>query len=664
MARKIAYIKGFAGIALLSCAMPFAAHAQVQAAADPEFDEILALDIADLSVTSVSRREQKLTDTAAAVYVITQEDLRRSGATSIPEALRLAPGVQVAKVGSNRWAISARGFNGPLSNKLLVLLDGRTIYTPVFSGTYWDDQGTLIEDIDRIEVIRGPGASLWGANAVNGVINIITKKAEDTQGNLVSLTGSLRGGLAEGRHGGKIGANTYYRSYLTHSDVGSTVAPTGGSNKDSWDRTRAGFRVDTKASEGTDYTFQGDIYGGEQDQITNRFTTVAPFRTNVQSNNTSVGGNVLGRWTHQDADGSQFMLQGYLDHYIRLEDTFDQRVSTSDIQLQQTTPVNGRNNFIWGGGARVYAQNLAGEDTVFVNDRYQLQKVFNIYAQNEYAVIPRSVFLTVGSKLEHNDFTGFEIEPSTRLSWQPTTNQTLWGAISRAVRTPSTYENDVNALALVQAGTPLVESRLLGNPGQKAETVIAYELGYRIQPKRNLSFNTSLFYNTYDRLQTISSPGALQTGLNGNTVVPYSFSNLGSAHTYGAEIAANWNISADWRLAGSYTFTRLDVDNASAVAVSLKPTERQTPRNQFAIQSYYSVSETVHWDNNLYYVGRLSSTVPSYLRYDTRMAWLALPGLELSLIGRNLLDNAHPEFPGTPQAEVRRTVIGQVLWKF
>lgn len=648
------------------CAIAPYARAQAQATPpDPEFDELLSLDIADLSVTSVSKRSQKLTDTAAAIYVITQEDMRRSGATSIPEALRLVPGVQVAKVASNRWAISARGFNGPLANKLLVLLDGRTLYTPVFSGVYWDDQSTLIEDIDRIEVIRGPGASLYGANAVNGVINIITKTAEETQGNLVSLTGTTRGGLVEGRHGGKLGENTYYRAYATYQDASKTNNPTTNkSNFDDWNRARTGFRMDTRKIEGNSYTLQGDFYTGTQQAEITEALPAAPLRQTVRSENDSLGGNILGRWNHTIDSRSQLMLQGYVDHYSRIEDNFIQHVTTADVQAQHTIALDARNNFIWGGGARFYDTRLEGTYSTSVNEEVDNHHVLNTFVQDEYAILPEKLYLTLGSKFEYYDLNGFQVEPSARLSWHPTQNQTVWGAVSRAVRTPSIYEEDINVVALTQAGAPNTELRIIGNRAQESEELVAYELGHRIQPVKNVSLDTALFYNNYDKLQTFGTPLATYLGANGNNVQPYPITNLGSGHTYGAEFAGNWKVTGNWRLAGSYTYTRLQLDTATNVAATLAATEKLTPRNEFALQSYYSPIDEVHWDNMLYFISSLRTPADAYLRYDTRVAWLATPGLELSIIGRNLFDPRHVEYPATPQAEISRAFIGQVLWKF
>lgn len=656
------YMALLLGVAML----PVQAYAQSAAAgrSDPEFDKILEMDIADLTVTSVAKRDQKLTDTPAAVYVVTQEEIRRAGVNSIVEALRLVPGVQVARVMGNRWAVSARGFNGALSNKILVQIDGRSIYTPVFSGTYWEDQSTLIQDIDRIEVVRGPGASLYGANAVNGVINIITKPASETQGNLVSALGTTTGGLVEARHGGKLGDNSFYRVYGQYTETGSSKRPNGGSNHDDRTRQRTGFRWDKKDGSSNSYTLQGDMYNGNQGAISTFATLTAPYSQTFITDNESFGGNVLGRWIHKLSDDSQLNLQAYVDHYTRKEMNSEQRVTTLDFQAQHSVRVDERNHFIWGGGVRSYLEDLQGAYPISVSEEYGQHELINLFAQNEYAVIPDVLYWTLGSKFEYNDFTGFEVQPSTRLSWHPTQNQTVWGAISRAVRMPSTIEDDISLLSAVAPTTPVTEFRVVGNKGQKAEELLAYEIGHRIQPERNLSFDTALFYNDFDNLQTIgtASPGYLSP--SGSFVIPYQINNLGEGQVYGAEFSANWNVTADWRLVGTYTSLKMDLDVAPGAVGNLNAAEDSSPRNQFSLRSYYNVSDWLHWDNMFYYVDDLGPTVPDYLRFDTRVAFLVTSGLEVSLIGRNLLKEKHTEFPNNPQSVVARTYMGQVIWKF
>jgi iron complex outermembrane receptor protein len=657
----------FFSIALATLILPIGitTYAQAAPSSDAEFDQLLSLDIADLTVTSVSKREQKVSDTAAAVYVITQEDLRRSAITSIPDALRMVPGLQVARVSASSWAISSRGFNGALSNKLLVLIDGRSIYTPVFSGVYWDDQSTMIEDIERIEVIRGPGASLWGANAVDGIINIITKSSDKTQGNFASATGTTTGGLLEVRHGGAISPDLTYRTYAQYFNSGSSQNPSNTSNNDSWYRGRGGFRMDGKNSGGDTYTLQGNAYGGKEDTESHFAVLTSPDLQTSLSDSTSYGANLLGRWTHQLSTDSQVTVQSYVDHYSRLETNDDQHVSTADIEAQHSIKLNDRNNFIWGGGARVYEEQIDGNFSIAVNHPHQTHEILNTFLQDEYALLPNMLYATLGSKFEYNDYTGVEIEPTARLSWHVTRDQTVWGAVSRAVRTPSTIDEDINLALRTTPGTPTTVSRIVGNTDQESEVLIAYELGHRIQATRDLSFDTSVYYNDFSRLETVNTvPGAAYTNpADGTVVLPFQISNLGSGHVYGAEITSNWNISERWRLSGSYTYANMSLDTRPG-ATSLQAAQSLTPHNQFSARSYFNLTDTIHWDNMLYYVSALAPPVNAYTRYDSRLAWLVKPGVEISLIGRNLLSPRHLEFASTPETEVARSFVAQVRWRF
>ncbi len=627
---------------------------------DLEFEEILALDIADLTVTSVSKRAQKLNQAAAAVYVVTSEDLRRSGVTSIPDALRMVPGVNVAQVGSNRWAISARGFNSVLANKLLVMIDGRTVYTPIYSGTYWDDQSTLIENIERIEVIRGPGASLYGANAVNGIISIITKNAAQTQGNYLSAAGGNEERFVEARHGSKAG-NAYWRSYGRLAGYDDAERPGGADNRDAWRRARVGFRVDSEGKRRNVYTVHGDAYTSRFDSQTRVLQPTAPFTTTVTNDNSSYGGNVLGRWTHALQDGGETSLQAYLDHYTRQETIFNQRVSTADVQFQHNFALNERNHFIWGTGARYIVENTDGTYAASLNDRSVERSVLNFFAQNEYAVIPREMYLTLGSKFEHNSFTGFEVQPSARLSWQLATNQTLWASVARAVRTPSEIEDQVVIVAQLFPTTPPGGLAIVGNTGAEAEELIAYELGWRYQPTRRVSLDTALFYNDYDNLQAFSQPGTPFVR-EGTVLTPFPFATLGEASTYGVEIAPGWSVTDTWRLSGSYSFLMQDFElNSNAFAYYTSGT---SPKHQASLRSYLNLSKTVQWDAAAYYVSSLNGGIGSYMRLDTRLGWQALPNVELSLIGMNLLNAKHKEFPNTPQAQIERAGLARVTVRF
>jgi len=642
---------------------PLAPATQV-ASSDSEMDKILSLDISDLTVTSASKRTQKLTDTAAAVYVITQEDIKRSGATTIPDALRMVPGLEVAQTSSDTWAIASRGFNNALSDKLLVMIDGRSIYSPVHSGVYWDDQSTFLPDIERIEVIRGPGSSLWGANAVDGIINIITKNAADTQGNYVSAAVGTAENFVEGRQGGKTDDNTFYRVYGQYSHYGPTQNMNNDDNNDSWYRGRSGFRVDSTPSGQDSYTVQGDVYGGQQNTQQTLPIPVSPFSATTAPDDSSYGGNILARWNHQVSSDSSTSLQAYIDHYSLLQqDIADQHVSTADIQFQNNIKLDDRNNFIWGAGSRFYYEDILGTFEASFNDPSSTHYIFNTFAQDEYAIVRDKVFLTLGSKFEYNDYTGFEFEPSSRIAWHLTDTQMVWAAVSRAVRTPSSIEEDVSLAAEVLPTTPATVFRLEGNPDQKDEDLIAYEIGHRIQPVRNLSFDTTAYYNDFNNLLTLGPPGTPVMS-NGLEVVPYEVNNLGSGHVFGAEEAASWNVTSNWRLMGSYTFLKMVLEEPPSNTASLQSTEGLAPEHQFSVRSYWNVTDKVQWDNMLYYVSAITPPAGTYFRYDTRVGWQIVPGIEASLIGRNLLDNEHAEFPATPQAQIPRSALAQISWKF
>lgn len=639
---------------------------QQLASADTELDQMLSVDIADLTVTSASRREEKLENTPAAVYVITHEDLIRTGVTNIPDALRMVPGLEVAQSSSSNWAVTSRGFNGVLSDKLLVMIDGREIYTPVHSGVYWEDQTTLINDIDRIEVIRGPGSSLWGANAVNGVINIITKSAADTQGNYASAGIGSNMGFAEARHGGETDDGTFYRAYGQYYNYGPLDRMNGGSNSDSWYRGQGGFGVDGTPTSKDSYTLQGDAYGGQQNTPEALPTQQSiPFSVLADPNDTSYGGNVLARWNHQVSNDASTSLQAYIDHYSLLQqDIAEQHVSTADIQFQNNIKLDDRNNFVWGAEGRLNYEDLMGTFGANVLQSYETHYILSTFAQDEYALIPKTLFFTLGSKLEYNDETNFEFEPNARLAWHISDTQMAWAAVSRAVRTPSSIEQDVSLYAGTLPTSPPTILVLNGNSNQKDEDLIAYEIGHRIQPVHDVSFDTTAYYNVFTNLLAVGAPGALIPGPGGTEIQPYTINNLGSGHVYGVEEAVNWNVLSNWRLAGSYTYLVMELDEPPTDTASVMAEDGLAPTNQFSIRSYWNITNTVQWDNMLYYVSAIQSPADAYFRYDTRIGWHITPGVEVSIIGQNLLDSSHVEWVAFPQAEVPRTVLARVAWNF
>jgi hypothetical protein len=423
-------------------------------------------------------------------------------------------------------------------------------------------------------------------------------------------------------------------------------------------------QIEEQPSGQDSYTVQGDVYGGQQNTMQTLPIPVSPFSATTEPDDTSYGGNILARWNHQISNDSSTSLQAYIDHYSLLEqDIADQHVSTADIQFQNNVKLDDRNNFIWGAGGRFYYEDILGTFEANVNNPSSTHYIFNTFAQDEYALVQDKVFLTLGSKFEYNDYTGFEVEPSSRIAWHITSNQMVWAAVSRAVRTPSSIEEDVSVAAEVLPGTPPTALRIEGNPDQKDEDLVAYEIGHRIQPVHNLSFDTTAFYNDFTNLLTLGPPGTPFFS-NGLEVVPYEVNNLGAGHAYGAEEAATWNVTNNWRLMGSYTYLMMDLNEPPSNTQSLAATQALAPHNQFSIRSYWNITDTVQWDNMLYYVSAITAPVDTYFRYDTRIGWQVVPGVEASLIGRNLLDNEHAEFPATPQAEIPRSALAQISWKF
>ncbi len=639
---------------------------------DSDINALLNMSLAelvDIEVTSVSKRAEKASEAAAAIFVITQDDIKRSGVTSIPEVLRMAPGIQVARSGSHQWAISARGLNDQFSNKLLVLMDGRSLYSPLFGGVWWDAQDTMLEDIDRIEVIRGPGATLWGANAVNGVINIITKDSGRTQGNVASLTIGNNEQIGAYRHGGSFDDGSY-RLYAKYSKNRESKFIGGSDARDDWDVFRAGFRSDW--GNGRDeFTLQGDVYEGEEGTLLSLPSlTSTTFSDVVHDNQTIAGANILGRWSREISADSEIRLQAYVDRARRDDLFLEQTVNTFDLDFQHIWEVADRHQLVWGMGYRYIHDDLEGTYTVFSPDGRGYD-VWSAFLQDKITLLPEELFVTLGSKLEHNDYSGVEVQPSARITWLIDDKQTLWGAVSRSVRTPVRVSDDVffsNKAIPTTGGTGIVT--LIGGRNLDAETSISYEAGYRVQPAENLSFDAAVFFNDYNNLfaETSAAPFVGSSPVYGaHLVIPFTLTNSGSGTSYGAEISANWNVSSNWSLSGSYSLLKLDLESSSAFFA----TEAESPNHQFNIASHYSFSEMLGWDVGLYYMDAIepgTNSIPDYYRLDTSLSWEPVDGLELSVVGQNLLDNRHSEFEPfiyeSSIKEIGRSVYGKALLRF
>jgi iron complex outermembrane recepter protein len=599
-------------------------------------------ELLDMVVTSVSKRPEKLLDAASAIQVITGEDIRRAGATSLPEALRLASNLEVAQIDSRQWAISARGFNNLFADKMLVLIDGRSVYTPLYAGVYWDVQDTMLEDVDRIEVISGPGATQWGANAVNGVINVTTKSAKDTQGGLlVEGLGSELRDSSEVRYGGVIGSDVYFRVYAKYFDRGDSERPSGLDAGDAWHTTQVGFRMDQDAATGSTLTLQGDAYDGVMGQV-------GP--DNIRAN----GGNLLGRWTRTLADNSDMKLQVYYDRtHRRIPGSFTQNIDTYDVDFQYRLPFGTAHDVVWGIGYRLVEDAILNTPAnAFLPPRVG-HEWFNAFIQDEYTLRPDQLHLTMGTKIEHNVYTGFEIEPSVRLAWTPDKKETIWGAISRAVRTPSRIDHD-----LYSPATP--PYRIAGGGQVVSEKMIAYELGYRMQVDPQLSFSIATFWNDYDDLRSLEP-------LDPPQAFPVEASNGLRGRSIGAELTAEWRATPIWRLRAGWTELRVSSESQpGSIDRATRDSIVRDPNHQAVLRSLLDLSTKWEWDADLRYVGPINKqTVPGYTELDLRLGWRPAPAWELSLSGENLLHSHHAEFntPAT-RREIQRAVFGKASWHF
>lgn len=625
-------------------------------------------ELANLEVFTVSKRLEGRSESAAAIYVLTGEDLRRAGVTNIPDALRLVPGVQVAQTDSNTWAVGVRGFASNLSRSLLVLMDGRSVYSPLFAGTFWDVQSTVIEDIDRIEVIRGPGGTTWGANAVNGVINIITKPAKATQGALaMAAGGNVERSRTALRYGGSLKPNLQYRIYSLYSERGAEFHENG-SAFDDWRVGQGGFRVDWTRDSSQAITVQGDLYAGKMGQRATVSHYAPPFQTTVIDDIHVFGGNILTNWTRSVGSNSDLRLQFFYDHTKRQTQTFAENRDTFDLDFQSSAHFEA-NVLTWGAGYRGSSSLAEGISTVQFDSREKTDHTFSAFAQQEFGIIPQRVRLTIGSKLEHNSYSGFEFQPTGLALWTPTDRQTVWASISRAVRTPSRVEWDVaitRYLRPFNASVPLF-ARQLGSENFQAEKMVAYEAGFRHQATNRVNFDLTGFLNQHSDLLSLRVGTAIREDVPPPTrvVVPVAFANGLSGRTHGAEIDADWKVLSRWRLVSGYSYMQMHLKNEPnsmdlATAVS---TEGSSPRHQFFTRSLLDLPHRLEFDWTFRLVSDLpAQSVSSYRTADARIGWNPVGHVSMSLIGRNLFDPNHAEFAGGRlESQVRRQMFGQII---
>src|SRR5213592_3351730 len=655
----------------------------------PDVTAMSLEDLMNTQVFSVSKRTQKVADAAAAIFVITQDDIRRSGATSIPEALRLVPGLEVARIDQNKWAIGSRGFNGRFDNKLLVLIDGRSVYTPLFSGVYWNVQDVMLEDVDRIEVIRGPGATLWGANAVDGVINVITKKAKATQSAVVTAGAGTEERAAGGvRYGSKLGDNTYYRAYTKYFDWRPSVYPSGVTAHDGWDALRGGFRADWTPAGANSLTVQGDVYRSRFDETLTVASLSAPYSNTFPNDGKYSGGNILGRWNHT-SEGSSMSLQMYYDNTtITDHSLFGDHQNILDIDFQDGFHAGNSQQFVWGLGYRSIHDKNDASFTVSLQPNQVTLNQFSTFLQDEISLVDNRLQITLGSKFERNEFTGFEIEPNARLLWNLTPNQSIWTAVSRAVRTPALTEDGLRLnSAVIPPGEPsnptpfpAVIAVFGCGPGSalpcshqfNSEDLLAYELGYRVQATSSLSLDIATFYNNYSNLRTAEPGAPFPEGSPAPTdfVIPFVAGNKMSGGTYGVELFADWKVVPKWRLVSSYSYLQMDIHkNIDSQDPTPDNPNGSSPRHQWYLRSSVDLPKHFEQDTTLRFVDHLPSLgLPSYYSLDAHLGWRPVNSLEFSIGGQNLLNNWHlefmPDFVNTSPTVVKRSIFGSITVKF
>ena len=650
------------------------------AKASSEPEELMGLSVEDLlnvEVISTAKKAKSLNDSPAAIFVITGDDIKRIGATSIPEALRLAPGLDVARINANKWAVTARGFNGRFANKLLVMIDGRSLYTRSFAGVYWENQDVMLEDVERIEVIRGPGATLWGANAVNGVINIITKHSEDTQGGLLSAGGGTEEqGFGTFRYGWKFNSNTTARAYFQGFNRDEFHSTSGENAGDNWNKIQGGFRMDSQLSLQDALTIQGDAFQSKIHQATTEFQVTPPYRRDFDETIDSYGGNFLLRHQHTFSLTSDYTFQFFYDFYERDAAFLKENRHTLDFDFQHRFAFLDWNDVIWGLGYRLNMDNFGAGAVTSVSPAKRKDQLFSAFVQDEITLIEDYLWLTLGSKFEHNDYSGFEVQPTARIMWKPHQQHRLWGAVSRAVRTPSRFEHDIKTLQLVNPPQtlpvppyflPPVALSLNANNDFEAEQVISYEIGYRTTFIENLSIDLTAFYNDYSNLRSLELAPVVFKG--SYIEQPYFLANNHKAKTYGFEIAAVWQMLDWWRWDVNYSLLKTDFSSDKA-----KLEIGESPQQRVSLRSTFSPRNDVDLDLLFRYVDKNTAfdlngldIIGDYVSLDIRLAWRPVEGIELSLVGQNLLAGHHQEYTQEnliSEIDVDRGVYGKITWQF
>ena len=643
-----------------------------------DYTELSIDELMHVEISSVSRKFESLFDAPAAVHLISNEDVKRSGMTSLAETLRMSPGLHVGRVDEMNVAVASRGFNDVSSNKLLVMTDGRSVYSPLFSGVQWLDQQIIMEDLDRIEVIRGPGASLWGANAVNGVVNITTKSSKDTLGSFASvLLGDFLEFQTVGRHGEDLGNDKYIRFYAKHIRQGQSPSDSPlGDLEHSIEQSLVGFRYDWEGEERGRLTIQGDIIYGETNAVSENFSLLPPFGAEILSLGSSFNAYLLSRWTRPVGEEGELSIQGYVD-FANEDLTFfgnDEFVADIDAQLSQVTSEN--NEFVTGVGIRFYDDKLeASNRFVFLPAKDQ-RWLLSAFFQNEFKAIPDKLHLTISAKIEHTEYANFEFQPNLRVLFRPDEDQALWASIARAARTPSRGERTASITGAIIPPNPLspipTKAIVQGNASFRSEDLIALEFGHRFSLGEGFSIDTALFYNQYEHLRSIEPGGVIQdfssvphnvfTSLVGNGI---------EGSTSGVEITTNLQPTPRVRMQGTFSLLNYNLENeeGSLDSESIGAYKGSSPETQIGLRVMYDITENWLFDVVGHHTSKLVSPgIDSYTALDSRLAWKPNEGFELSIVGRDLLESEHFEFPptflGGELKRIPRSYYLRANWKF
>lgn len=637
-------------------------------------------ELSQIDVTTPSKEPVPAMRTPAAIYVITGEDIRRAGVTTIPDALRLAPGVEVAQIDGSKWSIGIRGFGTRLSRDVLVLIDGRTVYTPLFAGTYWEVQDTLLEDIDRIEVIRGPGGTIWGPNAVDGVINIITKSTKDTKGFFASAGGgNVEQGFANFRYGGGNDQGLTWRVYGKAFTRGPENHPDG-DNFDAWRGGQSGFRLDWATKHSDTFTVQGDLYRQEDGERVGGSTYVPPMNLTLDGYEQLSGGNILFRWNRKLNEKSDFQLQVYYDRTNRYEPNFGGRINTFDLDFQGRRKLPGRQQLLYGVEGRDYPGHFIEVVSGLVFSPFnRTDYLVSEYLQDDITLIDNRLVLSLGTKILHTNYTGVQAEPSIRLTYTPNNRQTFWAAFTHAVRTPSDAEEDFYLSSFLGTANGLeVFARFNANPAFAPEQLNGYEIGYRQLITKNVYIDFAGFFNHYHDLfsQDLAGPIFVESSLPfpintpeppTHLLLPAEFGNSLYGTTAGGEIAPEWRPTEHWRLRGSWSYLNMNLSRAPGVALGETPASvvGSSPRHEADLQSSLDLGKKLKLDLIYRYVSALPAvSAPAYSTGDARFAWRLTPPVEFSVVGRNLFQPAHVEYAGDPglPVAIRRNVFATLSW--